>query len=114
MGDEQRTGRDADVVGADAAFAAVAAELLRHPDVEEGTGFGSTTGLRTGGKIFAMLMHGELVLKLPADRCAELIGSGSATAFGVGGRQMREWVSINRVDQDEWLALAGEARSFVG
>ena len=98
----------------ESAFAAVAAQLLREPNVEQGTGFGSMPGLRTAAKIFAMLVDGELVVKLPASRCAELVDTGSADAFRIGRRRMREWVRIGRVDEHEWLALAREARDFVG
>ena len=98
---------------AEAASAAVVARLTGEPDVEEGTGFGSQPGLRTNGKIFAMLVHGGLVVKLPAERCAALTEGGSAEAFEIGRRRMKEWVRIDGVDEDAWLALAREARAFV-
>ena len=99
--------------GAEAAFDAVASGLLGEPDVDEGTGFGSMPGLRAGGKIFAMLVDGDLVVKLPAERCAGLVEAGEATPFQVGRRQMREWARIGRVDEQGWLVLAREARAFV-
>ena len=99
---------------AESIFAALAAELGREPDVQQGTGFGSMPGLRTGRKIFAMLQDGDLVVKLPAARCAELIDAGSGRPFQIGARRMREWVRVSRVDEREWLALSREARDFVG
>jgi hypothetical protein len=96
------------------AFDAVAEALLGEADVEEGTGFGTNPGLRTGGKIFAILHTGELIVKLPADRCSELIAAGDARAFQIGHRTMREWIRIAEVDDQLWLALGREARSFVG
>jgi YjbR len=99
---------------ADAAFDAIATTLLPEPDVEEGTGFGTNPGLRTHQKIFAMLHDGELVVKLPADRCSELVSAGSARPFEIGRRKMREWIGIVEVDEHEWLALAREARDYVG
>jgi TfoX/Sxy family transcriptional regulator of competence genes len=96
-----------------AAFDAVAATLLPDPDVEEGTGFGTNPGLRVRGKIFAILHDGELVLKLPAGRCTELVEAGRARPFEVGRRKMREWVSLAEVDEQEWLSLAREAREYV-
>ena len=95
------------------AFAAVAAEFLGEPDVDEGTGFGAMPGLRTSGRIFAMLVGGELVVKLPAARCAALLDPGDAKPFEIGSRRMREWASIGKVDERAWLALAREAREFV-
>ncbi|MFL5825749.1 MAG: hypothetical protein ACJ76V_04435 [Thermoleophilaceae bacterium] len=97
----------------EAAFAAIADELLREPGIDEGTGFGTNPGLRVGGKIFAMLVRGELVVKLPADRCSELIDAGAAQTFEVGKRRMREWVSIEPGATHDWNALAKEARRFV-
>jgi YjbR len=99
---------------AGAAFDAIATTLLPEPDVEEGTGFGTNPGLRTHQKIFALLHDGELVVKLPADRCRELASAGPAHPFEIGRRKMREWIRIVEVDEQEWLALAREARDYVG
>jgi hypothetical protein len=93
-------------------FDAIAERLLGEPGVDEGTGFGSNPGLRVGGKIFAMLVDGELVVKLPAERCTELAAGEGATTFQVGKRQMREWVSVAPGAHD-WDALADEALAFV-
>ena len=98
---------------ADERFDALADTLLPEPEVTEGTGFGKNPGLRVGGKIFAMVFEGELVLKLPADRCAALVEEGGARPFGVGDRQMREWVSLAPDGPHDWDALAREALGFV-
>jgi hypothetical protein len=98
---------------AEAAFAALAEELRREPGVEEGTGFGKSPGLRTGGKIFAMVVHGELVVKLPAERSAALVDAGAASTFTIGRRQMREWVSVEPRRSERWAGLAREALTFV-
>src|SRR6266542_4494474 len=45
-----------------------------------GGGFGRTA-LRFEGKIFAMLVRGRLVLKLPARRVDELVAAGDGTPF---------------------------------
>ncbi|MGD9572002.1 MAG: hypothetical protein AB7V62_08970 [Thermoleophilia bacterium] len=97
-----------------AAFRALMDALLPEDDVTEGTGFGKTPGLRTGGRIFAMRMPAGLVLKLPADRCAGMVAAGEAVPLETKGRSMREWVVVARPDPDAWLALAREARDFVG
>jgi hypothetical protein len=102
-------------VSADAAFAAIAELLLGEPEVSEGTGFGRNAGLRIRGKIFAMLVGGELVVKLPAERCAGLAANGSARPFESGrGRPLREWISVGEGARPEWPALAREALAFVG
>jgi hypothetical protein len=96
-----------------AAFAALAERFAGEPDVEPGTGFGSAPGLRAGGKIFAMLPHGELVVKLPAERCAAMVAAGEGRLFVVGRRTMREWLVVDGVDDDAWAALAGDALAYV-
>lgn len=95
------------------AFETVAAALLSESDVDGGTGFGTNSGLRSGGRIFAMLVGGDLVVKLPADRCGEMVAAGTAQVFEVGQRSMREWVRIADVDETRWRQLAQEARGYV-
>jgi hypothetical protein len=93
------------------AFDALAARLLTEPDTDEGIAFRSR-GLRSGGKIFAMLVDGELVVKLPADRCAALVSGGGARPFESGRRTMREWVTIAPALTAVWPAIADEALAF--
>jgi hypothetical protein len=93
-------------------FAAICAELGAEPDVGHGTGFGSNPGLRFGKSIFAMLVRGELVVKLPAERCAALAESGGAHPFVIGKRAMREWVAVAPDGGHDWPALAREALAF--
>ena len=102
------------MTNAETVFSEMTAHLLREPGVSEGTGFGSNAGLRVGGKIFAMLVGGELVVKLPATRCAALVANGSARPFESGrGRPMREWVAIESSIAADWPVLAREALAFV-
>lgn len=75
--------------------------------------FGSNA-LKVDGKIFAMLVRGSLVLKLPKTRVAELINAGIGGTFDAGkGKPMKEWVTILAVPA-KWAGLAREARQFVG
>jgi hypothetical protein len=95
------------------AFADLAASLRSAPDVDEGTGFGKNPGLRVNKKIFAMLTRDELVLKLPAARCAELVSAGVAAPFDRGqGHPMKEWITLAGA-LDTWPALAAEALAYV-
>jgi hypothetical protein len=98
---------------AETAFAALQERFLREPDVSPGTGFGSAPGLRAGGKIFAMLPYGELVVKLPADRCAAMVEAGEGRLFVVGRRTMREWLVVEGVDSEAWTGLAADALAYV-
>ena len=78
----------------------------------EGGKFGSA-GLKVQGKIFAMLVRGELVVKLPRKRVTELVESGQGRHFDANkGRPMAEWLVAN--PDCDWQQLAQEALSFVG
>jgi hypothetical protein len=75
-----------------ARFEAVVERYAADPRVTEDTGFGSSPGRRVDGRIFAMLVRGELVVKLPRQRVDDLIASGTARRFDAGKeRPMREW-----------------------
>jgi len=98
-------------------FHELAARLLADQTVSQGTGFGSTPGLRVGGKIFAMLSRqGELVVKLPKQRVDELVASGAGARFDPrhDGRLMKEWVTVPGRLSGDWAQLATEALQFVG
>jgi hypothetical protein len=94
------------------AFDAIEQALLREPGTTSGTGFGSGPGVKVGDKIAAMLVGGRLVVKLPPERCRELI-DGGAEPLRMGRRTMRAWVSLGDDRQDEWLPLAREALAHV-
>lgn len=77
-----------------------------------GSGFGRSA-LRFEGKIFAMLVRGRLVLKLPEARVSELIGAGQGLNFDANkGTPMREWFSLDPESGLAWLPLAREAIDF--
>jgi hypothetical protein len=96
-------------------FARIAAAELRVPGVTAGTGFGSNAGLRISARIYAMVVRGELVVKLPRERVAELVASGVASHFDAGkGRPMKEWASVPVRASRRWGALVTESRRFVG
>jgi hypothetical protein len=91
----------------------VIAAVGHDPGVGTGRGFGSS-GLKVGGKLFALEVKGELVVKLPRERAQQLVAEGRGTLFDPGhGRVMREWVSVPAGDREKWVALAREARAYV-
>ena len=93
----------------------IARDQLARRGVTGGTGFGTNEGLRVSGKIFAMLVRGELVVKLPRERVDELVEAGAARRFDAGkGRPMKEWASVPASASRRWKGLVEEARTFVG
>jgi TfoX/Sxy family transcriptional regulator of competence genes len=94
-------------------FDAVVHAFARKRRVTTGRMFGST-GLKTDGKTFAMLVKDRLVVKLPSERVEELMQAGEGDRFDLGhGRLMREWVAIDPAARADWLELAREAEAFV-
>jgi TfoX/Sxy family transcriptional regulator of competence genes len=93
----------------------IAKDQLAKRGVTNGTGFGINEGLRVSGRIFAMLVRGELVVKLPRGRVDELVDAGAARRFDAGkGRPMKEWASVPASASRRWKRLVEEARAFVG
>jgi hypothetical protein len=101
----------------DPRFAPVVKAFARDREVAYGgggKGFGSS-GLKVNGKLFAMISsRGLFVAKLPRPRVEELTALGKGRPFDPGhGRLMKEWVELDG-DERSWIALAREARRFVG
>ncbi len=95
-------------------FQLLVTRFLSQPNVTTGTGFGSTPGLRVGGKIFVMVMKDELVVKLSKARVDQLVASRTGRPFVSGhGRPMKEWVSVPMLQCADWERLAVEALAFV-
>jgi TfoX/Sxy family transcriptional regulator of competence genes len=95
-------------------FATVVAALGSKPGVSRGKMFGSE-GLKVGKSVFAMDVKGKLIVKLSAERAAELRDAGQAEAFDPGhGRPMKQWVAIHPSSKIDWLKMSREALAFVG
>jgi hypothetical protein len=102
------------VVEVPPAFAPVVTAFARDRSVTRGKGWGAgNIVLTVNGKIFAMLVRGRFVAKLPRQRVAELVASGAGEYFDAGrGRPMKEWVSLGGSGR-RWVELATEAHRFV-
>lgn len=102
-------------VPAEERFAGLVEELLGLPGVTPprgGSGFGRTA-LRCENRIFAMLVRGCLVVKLPAPRVDALVAAGEGDHFDANkGIPMREWLSLAPESRLPWLALGQEALDF--
>ncbi len=96
-------------------FATLVEKFADNPDVTPPPGgkrFGDDS-LKFHEKIFAMLVKGRFVVKLPKERVDELIASGVGEPFIMRGRTMKEWVAIQSTSPDEWLNFSREAMTFV-
>ena len=100
---------------ADERFADLVDELIGTPGVTPprgGGGFGRSA-LRWEKRIFAMLVRGALVVRLPAQRVDALVGGGEGTRFDANkGTPMKEWFSLDPDSELPWLPLAREALDF--
>jgi hypothetical protein len=103
-------------VDAEQQFAELVDRLLGEPGVTPpgGSGFGRSA-LRVHGRIFAMLVRGSLVVKLPKARVDELIAAGAGVRFDANkGTPMKEWLVLDPRAPNDWADLAREALAFVG
>lgn len=105
----------------EARFATIVEALCNDPAVtppsdgpESRNGFGSSA-LKSNNKIFAMLVRGRLVVKLPKERVDALVASGDGERFDPrrDGRLMKEWVVVEPACAEGWLSLSREAMAFV-
>jgi hypothetical protein len=99
-------------VTAEERFADLVDELVGLPGVTPprgGGGFGRNA-LRWENKIFAMLVRGSLVLKLPAGRVDALVAAGEGARFDANkGTPMKEWLTLDPESALPWAPLAREA-----
>lgn len=97
-------------------FAMIVGELLSNPGVtppSNGKAFGSS-GLKIHHKIFAMLVRGQLVVKLPKPRVDALVAEEVGERFCANrGRPLREWITLEPSYHEQWLNLSREALEFV-
>lgn len=98
----------------DELFWDLGAQLIADGNAEEGVLMRSRC-LRVNGEFLAMAEYrtGDLVLKLPAARVAELISAGEGLPFAPAKKVFKEWVQITGRDEDQWVALLAEGLAFI-
>lgn len=97
----------------DGLFWDLAEPLIASGVAEEGVLMRSRC-LRVGGEFLACPEYttGDLVVKLPAARVAELIEEGRGLAFAPAKKVFREWVQVPERDQTLWERLLDEGVRF--
>lgn len=109
----KKTAQKHPVATGDPSFEAVVAVFVNDHHVTRKRMFTSDNVLAVRGKIFAMLVRGAFVAKLPKDRVDELVRGGIGGHFDPGhGRLMKEWVVVG-AGRAPWVELAKEAYQFV-
>lgn len=89
------------------------ATVTHDSEISSSKRFGSSA-LKVNSKIFAMLVQGKLVVKLPQARVDALVDLGEGERFRSGqGKPMREWFALALTSEQAWLSLAREAMAFV-
>jgi hypothetical protein len=98
-------------------FEAVVDEFTGQPGITPpgATGGFGRGALRANGRIFAMFVRGQLVLKLPKPRVDDLVDAGHGVRFDANkGTPMKEWLALSNDSELAWPDLAREALEFVG
>ena len=100
-----------EALAADARLAPIVAAYVAAKKIERGK-FG-TNALKVGGKLFAMMVRGKLVLKLSQARVDELVDAGGGARFEpAAGRVMKQWLVVGDTPRP-WVELVREAHAFV-
>jgi len=88
-------------------------DLLYDPAIGRSTMMGYPC-VRLAGRYLASYdgTVGQLVVKLPGDRVAELVRAGTGDEFSPAGKVFREWVAIPTIDRRLWQSLLTEAVAF--
>lgn len=112
----KRAAADRSPAEIDPEFSAVVEAFARDRRVVCAAGWGAgNTVLKVNGKIFAMTIRGELVVKISKERASAIVNGGTGVYFDPrhDGRLMKEWVVVGAGKMD-WIELAREAHAFVG
>ena len=91
----------------DELYVRLAAFFLGDAAITQSAKFGK--GIRYRDKVFAMLVKGELVVKLPEDSVVSLIQKKTGRAFMHGKKAMKEWLVVESTDFGQGKKLATRA-----
>jgi hypothetical protein len=92
-----------------AIFEALTSRFSGRMDVRLTTGPDDAPLLKAAGQSFAMLYHGELVVRLHPARCAELVEAGKGRLLVHDGQTHEEWIVIEGLEAPDWKAHTMEA-----
>jgi hypothetical protein len=75
------------------------------PEVEVAQGKGAQ-GIKYKGKMFAMFLKGDLLLKSSEEHIQSLISEDSAEEYSIGGKAMRNMGLVRADKVDSWIQLS--------
>ncbi|MFP5362267.1 MAG: hypothetical protein ACLGI5_06025 [Thermoleophilia bacterium] len=78
-------------------------------DIKLGTAFGGGPALSSSGTLFAALPGEELIVRLPPQRCAQLVDAGQARLYTGDGQTHEDWIVVPGDDAAEWEGFVTEA-----
>ena len=92
----------------------LAKPIMLTKNAQKGTMMGFPCLRTETGKFFASLEKNsnDMIIKVPADRVKELIGSGVAEPFAPNGRTFKEWALVSLPEREVWHDLLEEALAF--
>lgn len=98
---------------AEKAFESLAKAQLARAGITSARMFGSTA-LKVGGKVFAVLYKGRLVLKLSEEEVATIVRAKEGVLFDPGhGRTSPTWVSLDPATIKKWPTWTDRAKAYV-
>lgn len=107
----RKAAKAAQPIEPDPRFAPVVEAFAADPAVTAGRMM-TSFGLKVNDKIFAMVVKGMLVVKLPKARVDEMVGGGAGEHLETSqGKRMKEWIAVT--GDAGWVDLAREAYAFV-
>ncbi len=93
----------------------VVAPLLAEGLIDEGTIMGGPC-VRARGEFVGMPHHKGpgLVVKLARETVVAMIDAGEGASFAPAGKVFKEWVLIEKFDEERWRDLIRASVEFVG
>lgn len=79
-------------------------------DITLGTAFGGGPAMRSSGRLFAAVPADELIVRLPPERCMQLVDAGEGRLYvDEDGTTHEDWLVVAGDDAAEWEGYVTEA-----
>ncbi len=78
-------------------------------DIKQESAFGGGPALSSSGTLFAAVPDTELVVRLPPERCMQLVDAGGGRLYVDDGTTLEDWIVVPGNDAADWKAFVTEA-----